>query len=179
MEILLSPEQVGDAEALGEETFEQWKRAPGRYRNTPNSHRKGKLGELAVELWLQGADRLLDSPFRELDREREADVLAVGPLRLEVKTWTAAFWPRDGRCVTPGQMRPMRARADAVVWCSVQEDDGGVRVTVHGWSTLDDIAATALRETGPGYRKIVNHQVEESELRPLEELLESGTAPQG
>ena len=170
MEVLLTPDQVTDSDALAHATFEKRQAVSGRYCNTLNSHRKGKLGEVAVESWLRSANRLLESPFRDIEREREADILATGPLRLEVKTWTARYWPEMGRCVTPGQVRPMRARADAVVWCSVAEHGGEVRVTIQGWSTLDDIAATALRETGPEFKKIVNHQLEETELRPLQEL---------
>lgn len=49
--IQLTDEQVAEATNLATATYERWQSARGHYRNTFASHRKGKLGEVAVETW--------------------------------------------------------------------------------------------------------------------------------
>ena len=72
----------------------------------------------------------------------------------------------DGPQHHPGNVEGIRRKADAVVWCSL---DGTV-VTVHGWSTPDDILAAPLAATGPRHHPVEAHQVPVEELRPLDGL---------
>ncbi|MGY1713084.1 hypothetical protein ACI78R_01365 [Geodermatophilus sp. SYSU D01106] len=167
--IRLTPEQVEEAQEMGAKTFERWQRHRGHYRNLYGSHVRGKIGEIAVEEWAhrQGI-AVVESIFRDPSREREADLL-LGSALVDVKTWDASGWPEWGRCVAPTQLPALRRKATLLVWCYVEEHRY-VDVTVAGWNTLDEIAATALRPTGPAGREVLNHQLPDSEVRPLDSL---------
>ena len=88
--IRLTEEQVADATELAVATFGRWQNAPGHYRNTLASHRKGKLGEVAVEVWGLRNGLHVEPWFRDPARERDADIGLSG-LRLDVKTWDARY----------------------------------------------------------------------------------------
>jgi hypothetical protein len=90
----------------------------------------------------------------------------VGARGVEVKTWDEQWWEGMGRCVTPRQVPALRRKADAIIWCSVN----GNEVTLHGWSTLDDVEAQPVVLTGPAHHPVANHQVPADRLRPLDDL---------
>ncbi|MGI8536060.1 MAG: hypothetical protein ACR2K2_06080 [Mycobacteriales bacterium] len=70
----MTSEQVADATTLAEATYERWKSAPGYYRNTLSSHRKGKLGEVAADLWASAHGLRVERWYRDPAQERSADL---------------------------------------------------------------------------------------------------------
>jgi hypothetical protein len=166
----LTPEQIADAEALGQATFERWQSARGHYWNTLASHRKGKLGEIAVETWAdeQRQIAVVESWFRDPERERDAD-LRLNMQRFDVKTWDVSTWQSMGRCVRPGQINALRRKAEGIVWCIV--DEAAQAVGIAGWSTVGDVAALPVTMTGRPGRLLENHQVPLDGMRDMDSLL--------
>lgn len=178
MEIMLTTEEVADADRMAQTTYERWKTEPGHYSNTMNSHRMGKRGELAAERWALQNGVHGDSPFRDPNREKEADlVLATGEdahlIRVDAKTWDEQYWIDLGRCLAVGQIESLAEKAEAVFWLTLREaGDGTVVVTLRGWSTIDDIRSAPRRRTGrPTMRQVYNYQLEEGQLRPMDDLV--------
>jgi hypothetical protein len=165
--VSLTEAEVDEANRLGDATYEVFKGRPGYYRNLQGSHRKGKYGEVAVEKWAKALGLEVESVFRDISQTRRED-LVIGGIRVEVKTWDDGTWDDMGRCVTPGQLGTLRRKADAIIWCSVE----GSEVTLHGWSTLDDIEVQPVKMTGPSHYPVANHQVPAEQLRPLDRLLD-------
>lgn len=89
--ITLTPDEVDDAVALAEDTYERWKNAPGYYRNTLSSHRKGKLGEVATDAWAFSNGLRVEAWYRDPAQERSAD-LRLNLQRYDVKTWDVTTW---------------------------------------------------------------------------------------
>ncbi len=178
MEVRLTTEESAEARRLAEFTHARWKNTTGHYRNLPRSHLLGKLGEVAAEKWArdQGVD--VEAVFRDLDREREADLI-VGVLRVDVKTWTAAYWDNWGRCVAVSQLPRLRTKADAILWTTHDDTSGADVVTLRGWSTMVDVTASEVRETGPAYRTVVNHQLDPPDLREISTLLDAARGSVG
>jgi hypothetical protein len=164
--IRLTQSQLDDATELARATHAKWGARRGYYPNKFETHLKGKMGEVAVETWAVGLGRKVDSAFRDLTREREADIVIDGQ-RVEVKTWDFTGWQEWGRCVRPPQLPQLRAKADAVVWCYLEN----AVVTIVGWSTLKDIEQVEVTVTGPTYNRLENHQVPLDEVRDLGGLL--------
>jgi len=163
----LTEAEIDEAHHLGDLTFAEF-RTHHRYPNNLGpSHRKRKLGEVAVEKWARTLGVDVESPFRDLRLAARED-LVVGGVRLEVMTWHAARWPELGRSVTPGHVPVVRRKADAIVWCAL---DGGA-VTLHGWSTPDDVEKAPLTVSGPPHHPFETHQVAVDGLRPMETLLD-------
>jgi hypothetical protein len=169
--IELTTEETELATSLGEATYERYRGDAGHDRNLERSHRVGKLGEVAVERWFrfQGFDP--DAAYKDPDRERDPD-LVVATRGIAVKSWRPDTWPAWGRCVTPAQMPGMQRKAQAIVWTVVEDELDPVRVEVAGWSSPEELAATELRNTGPDYKPIMNHQVDVDQLRDLPELVD-------
>jgi hypothetical protein len=173
--VTLSPEEVAEAASLAEAALAYWQSTGrrGHYSNNFNSHFVGKLGELAVEAWVQSLGTWVASPFRDVRVLDTEDITAAK--RLEVKSWDEPGWAAWGRCVRPNQVDALAAKADAIVWCSVdgaKEQPGTVpvSVTIHGWSTVDYVRACPITLTGPGYRRLENHQIDVGDMRSLDEL---------
>jgi hypothetical protein len=166
--ITLTEHQVADAAALAEATHERWQAAAGHYRNTVSSHRKGKLGEIAVEEWAAQNGLEAESFFRDPNMERYSDI-QLGQQRFDVKTWDARYWEAMGRCVRPGQLSALRRKADGLVWCFV--DESLDQVVLAGWSTVEEVSNLPVVETGPSGRKLANHQVPLDGMRSMDDLL--------
>jgi hypothetical protein len=166
--IVLTPDQVADAVSLAEATYERWKSAPGYYRNTLSSHRKGKLGEVAADLWACDIGLRVEPWYRDPAKERNAD-LRLNLQRFDVKTWDVTTWESMGRCVRPGQVAALRRKAEGILWCFVDEKHD--QVCIAGWSTIDEIAALPVVETGPVGRTVENHQMPVGDMHGLDELL--------
>jgi len=169
----LSASAVQAALALADASFRRnANRRGGRehYANTLKSHKVGKIGEVACSLALTRHGIAVIENFRDPSREGDADVVAGG-WRLEVKTWSDYAWERGGRCVTPGQLPEVRAKADCVVWCTTEGQLDAGRILVRGWSTMDDIARTEPRITTVGQYSILNHQVDDGDVRDLAALV--------
>jgi hypothetical protein len=164
--VSLDEEEVAEATRLADATYALFRNHPGYYRNLRGSHLRGKLGEMAVAKWATALGFEVKPLFRDITLTSREDVV-IGNLRVEVKTWDHATWTDMGRCVTPGQLGSLRRKADAILWCSVDGSD----VTLHGWSTLDDVEAQPVTMTGPAHYPVANHQVPAVLLRPLEDLL--------
>jgi hypothetical protein len=168
--VSLTEDEVAEAKRLADATYALFKSRRGYYPNTPGSHLKGKLGEVAVAKWATALGFEVRPLFRDISLTSREDVV-IGSVRVEVKTWDHTTWTDMGRCVTPGQLRGLRGKADAIIWCSVDGSD----VTLHGWSTVDDVGAQPVTMTGPEHRLIPNHQVPAGLVRPLEDLLALAT----
>lgn len=166
--ITLTPDQVDDAVALAEDTYERWKNAPGYYRNTLSSHRKGKLGEVAADVWASSNGLRVEPWYRDPVQERNAD-LRLNLQRFDVKTWDVTTWETMGRCVRPGQVAALRRKAEGIIWCFVDERQD--QVCVAGWSTIEEVAALPVVETGPAGRTLANHQMPIDGMHGLDELL--------
>jgi hypothetical protein len=150
---------------MGLETYERWQGRAGHYRNLEKSHRLGKLGEVAVARWATEAGvQPIERMYEDGSREREADLL-LGKVRVDVKTWSASTWPAWGRCVATAQLTALKRKADAIIWTFAEERGGQVRVTVVGWSTMQDIEAAPVKPTGPQHAPVINHQVEPDKIR--------------
>jgi hypothetical protein len=164
--VTLTDAEVMEARRLGDEAFDAFRAGRRYYNNLGPSYRKRKLGEIAVEKWARTVGIDAASPFRDLTLTSRED-LALGGVRVEVKTWHAAAWWGKGRSVAPGQIPGIREKADAIVWCSVEGSD----VTLHGWSTVDDVEAAPLAMTGTAQHPATAHQVPVDDLRPMESLV--------
>jgi hypothetical protein len=171
----LEEAEIRTARALALETFEKFQNIPGFYNNTVDSHLKGKLGEIAVEKYLKNISSEvnieIDSAFRDSARDRECDII-VGPIRIEVKTWTRRFWPDLGRCIAAGQLPRLVAKADIVIWCvSETPSDSGCQIEIVGWTPTDEIHLSPRRMTGPsGGRQVDNFQIDEVDIKRIETL---------
>lgn len=163
--MLLTPAQVADASQLGQATFDRWQGRPGYYRNLAGSHRRGKLGEVAVEVWAQRHGIApLDAIFRDPGREREADLQLPFTLA-DVKTWHGKGWAAWGRCVAVKQLPTLTQKAAVVVWCHVSERRD-VEITLAGWNTLGDVEAAPELWTGPEGKQVHNYQLAVKESAP-------------
>lgn len=166
----LTEAEIAEAHHLGDLTFAEF-RAHHRYPNNLGpSHRKRKLGEVAVEKWARSLGVAVESPFRDVRLAARED-LVVGGIRIEVMTWYAARWDALGRSITPGHVPVVRRKADAIVWCALD----GTAVTLHGWSTPDDVERAPLCVAGPPHHPFEAHQVPAEALRPMATLVD-GTA---
>lgn len=171
--VQLTADDVREALKLADASFQRNAHRRGQqkqYPNTPKSHQVGKVGEVACSSALAQHGIAATDNFRDPSSEGEADIVA-GHWRLEVKSWSAFAWVPGGRCVTPGQLPYVRAKADAVVWCTVEGVLTAGRVLVRGWSRVDDLAQTVPRFTTVGRNSILNHQVNENAIRDLADLL--------
>lgn len=155
------------------QTYEKFKNFPGYYNNKPDSHLKGKLGEIAVEQALKNFEIKCDPAFREMNRDRECDIL-IEALRLEVKTWSETYWLQMGRCVAVGQLPSLKKKADFVVWCSTPYVAGNAaQVRIYGVTPINQIEYQPRRLTGPDWgRKVDNYQVEFESITSFESFLE-------
>ena len=153
-------------------TYERYRNYQGHYHNSAKSHLLGKVGEIAVEAWLATEGIEADSAFRDDGRDREPDVQVRG-LRLDVKTWSPEYWAAYGRCVTPGQLKTKFSSCDGVIWAVGSTEAHPMTVTIMGWSSVDDIRSAPIRMTGPAYRQIANHQLDQHDLRELSRLFDA------
>jgi hypothetical protein len=174
VDVLLTSKQLDEARVLAIETYEKFKNFPGYYNNKPDSHLKGKLGELAVEQALKNVGIDCDSAFRDVNRDRECDILIEGR-RLEVKTWSDAYWLQMGRCIAVGQLPRLKKKADFVVWCSTPYVDGDVaQVRIYGVTPINQIECEPRRLTGPDWgRKVDNFQVNFESISSFETFIEA------
>ena len=173
--ILLTDEMVADARAMAEETYRLFANLPGYYDNTPDSHFRGKIGELACAQWAASAGVPCEPIFKDVNRMQEADLHLGDPpaQRIEVKTWNVKYWQDLGRCAAVDQMPKMRVKADVLIWCITPDSiASGTTVEIAGWNTVAEIAQMPKVLTGlVGGRKVHNHQVPVEQVRPLEELV--------
>ncbi len=169
--VSLTDAEIAEANRLADEAFAAFKATHRYHNNLGPSLRKRKLGEIAVEKWARSLDVEVDAPFRDLALQSREDLL-IGGVRVEVKTWHSEAWPAMGRSVTPGNIETIRHKADAIVWCSLHETE----VTLHGWSTLEDVEATPLAMTGPPHHPVATHQVPVEDLRRLDQLVDEAAA---
>ena len=165
--VSLTDAEIADARRLGDEAFDAFKAHRRYYNNLGPSYRKRKLGEVAVEKWAKTLGAEVEATFRDVSLAGRED-LVVGGVRIEVKTWHQAIWPSKGRSVAPGQISSLRGKADAIVWCSLEGSD----VTLHGWSTPDDVEAAPMTATGTEHFPAVAHQLHVEDLRLLDQLLD-------
>ena len=176
-QIHLDQSDIKLARHLAQTTFEKWKSRKGNYKNTFNSHYIGRLGEIALHRALDRAQLHPVPLYRELDKENAADI-AVGDIRVEVKTWAAQWWPQYGRCVAVNQLPHIKTKADLIVWCVVLEhSETAANVEIRAWSKIHDIQCGHKGLTGPNPTwQVLNYQLNEDQLRPSGILLEEFNA---
>lgn len=185
MNQVLDRQDVDAAISLGEKSLAKYKSNLGKkYDNNLNSHVKGRLGEFALEKWLADRKIIAISHFQNDISDRLCDIeipSAKNFKRVEIKTWSLQFWAEWGRCIAVKQIKKVQGAADAILWCRVDlpkvtsvvqlQNQTEIQVEFFGYSTPADAAAAPIRSTGPYGREVLNHQLEDSDLRPVEELL--------
>jgi len=187
--ITLDQEAIRWAVSAADESLARWASSPGHYRNQWVSHLVGRLGEIAAEQFLLSHGVQVQAHFRFSERESLCDIeiLSAGralSVRLDVKTWSEAFWPDLGRCIAVNQLQALDHKADGILWCILHESArrprsiwqtlDAVRVSIAGYSTISDVHQAPIRLTGrAGMPQIKNHQIAEQDLRPLDELISS------
>ena len=181
LEIELASENVQWAARAAQSSFAKWESRQGYYNNRMGSHFIGKLGELAVEEFLLSQNLKLDSHFRFSDRENLSDIVVKinrykKISRIEVKTWSHAYWQELGRCVSVDQYPVLKNKTDLIVWCLVHEIDAKemlghpqpVKVMLAGWSKIEDVLNAPIKLTGlDNMRKVNNYQLAESDLHDM------------
>jgi hypothetical protein len=172
--ITLPAAAIREALALADASFRRGKRrgSDESTPSTPRSKKLGRLGEIACAAVLVANTVAAAENFRDASRENEADIVA-GSWRLEVRTWSAKFWPSAGRCVPLRQIRHVRNKADCLVWCTVEGRIDAGHVLIRGWSTVEEVARTAPCIIAVGPRTFLNHQVAESDVRDFAVLVDS------
>lgn len=163
----LTPTDIGLAVRLADASYQRFAQHNGHYRNMRSSHLVGKLGEVAVDKYFSSLQprRIVQSHYRDPDMEALCD-LTFGQTRIEVKTWSAEYWAEWGRCVAVAQMDTVQRKADVIVWCSEQSPT----VSIHGWSTPDELARVPAKLTGPAGHRVLNHQLSVDKLHNTEYL---------
>jgi hypothetical protein len=134
--------------------------------NSYKSHRVGRTGEIGVEVWAQSLGVDVQSFFRDENLEDACDLMLAGWM-VEVKSWSGG-WDHYGRCIRPGQLSALKAKAEVVLWTTVTLPKV---VTLRGYSTVDEIAARPVVTLTHGDRSLTQHQVPEDALHDVEELL--------
>jgi hypothetical protein len=172
IEIVLETSAVEQAVRLAEDTYRRFEQVRGYYRNTVNSHLVGKLGEIGIEQFLQSRDCVVDSAFRDDQREGESDIVSNGN-RIEIKTWTDAYWPQWGRCISVHQYAKILAKADIVGWMSViQHSEDEAVCKFHGWNWVKEIEQQPKLWTGPQGKQVHNYQTASEAIRSPMSLVE-------
>ncbi len=183
--VSLTIEDVKWAVSTARSSIEKWSTREGYYNNRTASHLNGKLGELAVEKYLLDAGCKIDSHFRFPERENLSDIVVkvkkyTQVCRLEVKTWSANYWPELGRCIAVDQYPVLKKKADRILWCVIDSTSAeellktptALQVSLAGWSSIGDVSEAPIQNTGIGeMRKVNNYQLSQSALHPIEELL--------
>ena len=168
--MVLNPETKEAATLLAELTFQKYARVRGHYRNTASSHLVGHLGEFAAFIWLRdnGFDPIAYFLFQE--KEKECDI-ASNAGRIEVKTWSKAYWEDYGRCISVSQLPSIQKKCDIIFWCSVDEVESATpNVQFRGWSKVSDFEGVEPKMTGVPGRQINNYQLDISSLHPVEKM---------
>jgi hypothetical protein len=176
--VRLGHDMVSQLKEAATASLTQFAGRSGYYRNTANSHLRGKLGEAAVHALLSQGSLAAEAVFLDDSRLNEADVVVHGvsgsdvTLRVEVKSWNEKHWESLGRCVAAGQLPALEKKADVVVWCTTPAVVGEeVDVEIVGWNEVSEIDAAPRRHTGFRGRQVDNYQVDREGVRPIEELL--------
>ena len=133
-------------------------------------------GEVGVEALLTAYELRVVPHFRNVDPNGEPlpDVtVGFPPLRMMICVYTVAEWHRAGRSVSRALAPTLKRQADALLWCVVERPtdgaDGEVRVRLAGWSMVEDVLRAPLYR--PDDSSAFEHQLAESQVRPLDDLL--------
>ncbi|MFT3775927.1 MAG: hypothetical protein QM820_62075 [Minicystis sp.] len=190
IDVPLTVAEVRNCITDGAMAYATFKNRKGHYgtpsSNSLESHVIAKLGEAAVEKWLQGAvpGVAIDALFRDPVHTEDCDLVArvaERTLRVEVKCWNhGVSWERGGRCVVPGQIDSITAHADVVVWCRLSRhlerlEDlrlAKADVDLMGWSAPAEIRARKSVNTSWTGEITPNHQIPVEAMHDVEELLQ-------
>lgn len=151
---------MGESERIRQIGFDAYERAErlqlrSSYENSVNSHIAGKFGEHTCHGLLTRKFQLaIDPVYQDVNRLGEADLVCAG-LRIDVKTWQAAFWPEFGRSLAVSQLASLRKKADVIFWCSFQPGES-VTVRWEGWNWLSDFDGLEPVMTQCGRHKVRN-----------------------
>ena len=172
MDIVITNDEYNLAIEIADETLRRFSSNRGHYNNTANSHIRGKVGEIAVSNFIGQLGFQLDPVFKDLGKMADADIIIPGKCRVEVKTWSAEFWPTMGRCIAVDQLEKLKKKADLLVWCiSASKLEPLMNVELVGWNLISDIPSAPRRLTGPANgRQVDNYQLDPEMIRPIETL---------
>lgn len=161
-----------DCLSLAAQTHSRYAPKRGYYRNLLSSHVLGRAGEFAVAHLTSLTNESVERLFLNLENDAQADI-ALGNLRLDVKTWNDKYWQDWGRCISVKQFPHLRSKATHIVWCTSDASDSNSiwTVTIRGWNTIEDIESLPKKWTGPAGKQVYNFQCSESDIRPIEELI--------
>jgi hypothetical protein len=167
--LYLSPDHREYAENLAQDTFEKYQNVKGHYRNLLSSHVIGRYGEMGAYQFF--INRQIDAYpyFSNIEYDNLCDInTKLG--RCEVKTWNPDFWDDWGRAISVGQMPYLEKKADFILWCTAEEVQGLIRVSIHGWNRIEDMKVRSPIMTGPEGKQVENYQLKVEELRSLDTL---------
>lgn len=167
--LYLSPDHREYAENLAQDTFEKYQNVKGHYRNLLSSHVIGRYGEMGAYQFF--INRQIDCYpyFSNMEYDGLCDInTKLG--KCEVKTWNPDFWDGWGRAISVGQMPYLEKKADFILWCTAEEVQGLIRVSVHGWNLIRDMKVRSPIMTGPEGKQVENYQLKVEELRSLDTL---------
>lgn len=175
---MIGTEDFEHAKSLAGETLALFESRAGHYKNSLNSHLRGKIGEIAATTALESLGLEPDRMWADTSKLSLADVEVAGRFRANVKTWDRRYWLTMGRCIAVNQLPRLRNKAEAVIWCQTDSNLApGMEVQVLGWNALDDVVLAPRRLTGPPRgRKVDNYQLDIGEIRPLVSILDYGCA---
>jgi hypothetical protein len=166
----LSEADYAEARGLADASMAKWGHVERvHYRTTLSGQLVGRMGEMAVFRWMEGQGGRPLACFRDADNDGLADVIEDEDY-VEVKTWSEDTWVKWGRCVRPAQLPSLRRKANLIVWCFAWRlPNPAHRVTLAGWSRVEDIEALPITLTGPPEQQLANHQMPLDALRGMEE----------
>jgi hypothetical protein len=153
------------AEELAAKTFQRYKNTKGFYRNLRSSHDIGRYGEIGSHKYLVDLGFECEPHYLNADEDNLCDI-STPDTRWDVKTWNTKYWNIWGRAVSSKQLPRLEAKADAILWASVDPLTAD-KVIIYGWNTIEDIKKYEAVWMGPIDTQVHNHQVPLSDIRPL------------
>ena len=165
MNIPLTEEDRLLAEELAAETYDKYKNYSGHYRNLKSSHSIGRYGEIGAHKFFKELGMKCQAHYLFVEEDHLCD-LTVDDTRWDIKTWNSKYWQVWGRAVSTTQLEKLEAKADAILWASV-DPMTALEVTIYGWNYVDDIRRYEPEWMGPEENKVHNYQVPMGDVRPI------------
>ncbi len=156
------------AEELAQKTHQRYKNTQGFYRNLKSSHMIGRYGEIGAHKYFQQLNIQCEGHYLNAEEDNLCDITA-GSTRWDIKTWNTNYWQVWGRAVSSAQLPRLEAKADAILWASVDPLEPS-EVLIYGWNTIDDVKQFEPVWMGPQGKEVHNHQVPTTHMRDLSDI---------
>jgi hypothetical protein len=163
------------AEELSAKTHERYKNKTGFYRNLKSSHTIGRYGEIGAHKFFQDLGFECDPHYLDASQDSLCDITTDGT-RWDVKTWNTKYWKVWGRAVSSKQLPRLEAKADAILWTSV-DPLTAFEVIIYGWNYISDIKDFEPQWMGPIDSQVHNHQVPIDSIRPILDIKKEAPIP--